>query len=212
MTPRNLTELRKANDNHTQTDRNTTGGISADVLPRGSVLSGTLEIRVLEQMPRRGNPAHSHFLPLLPSPPIRPRNLPQRPHTMKTGILPPRNLFGLLDQSEPTGPKKLAVFRRACTLMQVPFSPDNYDENGKAKKSLFHVRIFNPAGSWVWYITDWDGEDLCFGLVRGFEEEWGSFSLSELSMIPGPFGIGLEVDVCFQPIPYSAFLSRKEPR
>lgn len=84
MTPRNLTELRKANDNHTQTDRNTTGGISADVLPRGSVLSGTLEIRVLEQMPRRGNPAHSHFLPLLPSPPIRPRNLPQRPHTMKT--------------------------------------------------------------------------------------------------------------------------------
>lgn len=85
MTPRNLTELRKANDNHTQTDRNTTGGISADVLPRGSVLSGTLKIRVLEQMPRRGNPAHSHFLPLLPSPPSRPRDLPQRPHTMKTG-------------------------------------------------------------------------------------------------------------------------------
>ena len=85
MTPRNLTELRKANDNHTQTDRNTTGGISADVLPRGSVLSGTLEIRVLEQMPRRGNPAHSHFLPLLPSPSVRPRNLHQLPHTMKTG-------------------------------------------------------------------------------------------------------------------------------
>ena len=84
MTPRNLTELRKANDNHTQTDRNTTGGISADVLPRGSVLSGTLKIRVLEQMPRRGNPAHSHFLPLLPSPAVRPRNLHQLPHTMKT--------------------------------------------------------------------------------------------------------------------------------
>ena len=84
MTPSNLTELRKANDNHTQTDRNTTGGISADVLPRGSVLSGTLEIRVLEQMPRRGNPAHSHFLPVLPSPAVRPRNLHQLPHTMKT--------------------------------------------------------------------------------------------------------------------------------
>jgi hypothetical protein len=84
MTPRNLTELRKANDNHTQTDRNTTGGISADVLPTGSRLSLHLQISILEQMPRRGNPAHSHFRPLLPSPPIRPRNLHQQSFTMKT--------------------------------------------------------------------------------------------------------------------------------
>ena len=34
-------------------------------------------------MPFRGNSTHSHFFPLLPSPPVRPRNLPQQPHTMK---------------------------------------------------------------------------------------------------------------------------------
>jgi hypothetical protein len=35
--------------------------------------------------------------------------------------------------------------------------------------------------------------------VEGFEKEWGSFSLKELSNIRGPLGIGIEVDVCFQP-------------
>ncbi len=91
--------------------------------------------------------------------------------------------------------------------MQVPFSPENYDENGEAKKGFFHVRIFDPAGSWVWYVTDWDGQDICFGLVEGFEKEWGTFSLRELSMHRGPFGIGLEVDVSFSPIPYAAALT-----
>lgn len=59
------------------------GGIAVDVLPTGGVLLGTLEIRVLEQMPQRTNPAHPHFIPMLSRPPLRPRNLPQQPHTMK---------------------------------------------------------------------------------------------------------------------------------
>jgi hypothetical protein len=59
------------------------GGIAVDVLPTGGVLLGTLKIQLLEQMPLRGDPAHSHFIPLLSRPSIRPRNLPQQPHTMK---------------------------------------------------------------------------------------------------------------------------------
>ncbi len=93
--------------------------------------------------------------------------------------------------------------------MQVPFSPDNYDESGKAKDHRFHVRIFNPAGRWVWYVTDWDGQDICFGLVEGFEREWGTFSLRSLSMEYGLFGIGLEVDVSFSPVPYAAVLTQE---
>jgi hypothetical protein len=35
-------------------------------------------------MPQRRNPTHPHFIPMLSRPPVRPRNLPQQPHTMKT--------------------------------------------------------------------------------------------------------------------------------
>ncbi len=127
---------------------------------------------------------------------------------MKTGILPPRNLFGLLNQDATRGPKKLAAFRRACTLMQVPFSPDNYDENGKAKDPRFHVRILNRGWPWVWYVTDWDGQDICFG-IEGRKKEWGNFSLRSLSMECGLFGAGLEVDVSFSPVPYAAVLTQE---
>ncbi len=65
------------------------GGIAVDVLPTGGVLLGTLKIQLLEQMPLRGDPAHPHFIPLLSRPPLRPRNLPQQPHTMKKQPLDP---------------------------------------------------------------------------------------------------------------------------
>ena len=81
---RNLTELHNHNDTSKHTSHAETGGIAFDVLPTGSRLSLHLQISILEQMPRRGNPAHSHFRPLLPSPPIRPRNLHQQSFTMKT--------------------------------------------------------------------------------------------------------------------------------
>jgi hypothetical protein len=45
-----------------------------------------------------------------------------------------------------------------------------------------------------------DGQDICFGYVTGFANEWGSFSLEKLSAIRGRFAIGIEVDVNFKPI------------
>jgi hypothetical protein len=82
----NLTELQKANDDNKPNHADKSGGIAVDVLPTGGVLLGTLKIQLLEQMPLRGDPAHSHFIPMLSRPPLRPRNLPQQPHTMRTGI------------------------------------------------------------------------------------------------------------------------------
>ena len=84
MDASNLTELLKANDDNKPNHADKSGGITIDVLPTGSVLLGTLKIRVLGQMPLRGNATHTHFIPVLSSPPVRPRNLPQQPHTMKT--------------------------------------------------------------------------------------------------------------------------------
>lgn len=41
------------------------------------------------------------------------------------------------------------------------------------------VKFFGHNG-WYWYATEFDGEDTFYGLVKGWETEWGYFSLSEL--------------------------------
>jgi len=45
---------------------------------------------------------------------------------------------------------------------------------------LIVVKFFTPDSNWTWYATEFDGDDLFFGLVIGFETELGYFRLSEL--------------------------------
>ncbi len=60
------------------------------------------------------------------------------------------------------------------------------------------VKFFDPCGSWTWYVVEGekqeDGDWRFFGLVDGFEREWGYFMLSELAAVKGRFGIGIERD------------------
>ena len=64
-------------------------------------------------------------------------------------------------------------------------------------------KFFDPCGSWTWYVVEGelleDGDWLFFGLVDGFEKEWGYFSLGELQNVRGPLGLGIERDIYFQP-------------
>ncbi|MEH2297567.1 MAG: DUF2958 domain-containing protein [Nostoc sp.] len=69
--------------------------------------------------------------------------------------------------------------------------------------AIVYVKFFNPNSDWTWYVTEFDGEDLFFGLVQGFEEELGYFSLSELQEYRGALGIGIERDLHFKPTPLS---------
>lgn len=59
------------------------------------------------------------------------------------------------------------------------------------------VKFFDPTGSWTWYACEFDGKDQFFGLVDGFELEWGYFSLSELRSVKGKLGLGIERDLYF---------------
>jgi len=68
-------------------------------------------------------------------------------------------------------------------------------ENVELGEQICIVKFFDPTGSWTWYATEFDGKDTFFGLVDGFELEWGDFSLSELKSIKGPFGLGIERDL-----------------
>lgn len=61
--------------------------------------------------------------------------------------------------------------------------------------ALAHVKYFTPDSSWTWYATEFDGEDTFFGLVKGFEKEFGYFSLSELESAKGPMRLSIERDL-----------------
>jgi hypothetical protein len=56
----------------------------------------------------------------------------------------------------------------------------------------------SPAAYPTWYASEFDGEDLFFGLVSGHEIELGYFNLSELAQVRGPMGLPIERDLYFK--------------
>jgi len=76
-------------------------------------------------------------------------------------------------------------------------------ETQEQKDPMLQVKFFAPWTSWTWYATEFDGNDLFFGLVEGFETEWGYFSLKELEDVRGPGGLRIERDLYFEPTPAS---------
>ena len=47
--------------------------------------------------------------------------------------------------------------------------------------------------------SEYDGENIFFGLVSGLELEFGYFSLKELKEVKGPMGLPIERDLHFEP-------------
>ncbi len=64
-----------------------------------------------------------------------------------------------------------------------------------------HAKLFTPFSNWTWYVTEWEAETgLCFGLVQGFEEELGYFSLDELAEVAVFGGVpAVERDLYWKP-------------
>jgi len=69
---------------------------------------------------------------------------------------------------------------------------------------IVQAKFFAPWAGWTWYAIEFDGRDVCFGLVDGLEVELGYFSLSELASLRGPGGLRIERDLDFEPTPLSA--------
>lgn len=59
-------------------------------------------------------------------------------------------------------------------------------EDVKLKDRLIVAKFFSPYSNWTWYVVegnrheDVNNDWLFFGLVEGFEKEWGYFTLGEL--------------------------------
>jgi hypothetical protein len=96
-------------------------------------------------------------------------------------------------------------------IEQYEFFPDSVRKQLPALYStekepdpLMLVKFFTPDSGWTWYASEFDGEDIFFGYVIGFEQELGYFSLSELQEATGPFGLHIERDIHFEPTRLSA--------
>ena len=79
--------------------------------------------------------------------------------------------------------------------------PALYSTDGMGDDAIVQAKFFTPDSSWDWYPIEFDGDDLFFGLVDGFEQELGYFSLSELQSVRGPWGLPIERDLYFTPKP-----------
>jgi hypothetical protein len=67
-------------------------------------------------------------------------------------------------------------------------------------QKVVQVKLFVPWSNWTWFICEYDPtERLAWGLVSGFEEEWGYFSLDEIEALRGPGGLTVERDLNFEP-------------
>jgi Protein of unknown function (DUF2958) len=78
----------------------------------------------------------------------------------------------------------------------------------KDNDPLAVVKYFTPDSNWTWYAIEFDGEDTFYGLVHGFEEEFGTFSLAELETVTGPLGLHIERDLYFEAKPVSKLRRR----
>jgi len=95
------------------------------------------------------------------------------------------------------GTKKLAQFTM-CAL--IAGTPALGSQDGKGDAAIAFIKLFDPCGSWSWFISEFDpatGE--AFGIVHGFEKELGYIDLSELANTRGKMGIGIELDMHWTP-------------
>jgi len=77
--------------------------------------------------------------------------------------------------------------------------PKLYENEDKGLDAQAIVKFFTPDSNWTWYASEFDGDDLFFGLVVGSEIELGYFSLSELESAKGALGLPVECDLHFDP-------------
>ena len=78
--------------------------------------------------------------------------------------------------------------------------PPLYSGEGQGLDALAKVKFFTPDSNWTWYASEFDGEDIFFGLVIGFEIELGYFSLKEMQEARGPMGLPIERDLYYDPL------------
>jgi len=88
--------------------------------------------------------------------------------------------------------------------------PKLYEQEKNPDPTVW-IKLFDTLGTWTWYATEFDGEDLFFGWIDGHELEAGYFSLLELESTCFRGIPRIERDINFEPCPMSKlFRHRKD--
>ena len=75
-------------------------------------------------------------------------------------------------------------------------------EEHPEQEAIAMVKFFSPYSQWTWYAIEFDGVDTFWGLVDGFEMEYGYFSYSELETVTVFGGVpAVERDCHWSPRP-----------
>lgn len=100
------------------------------------------------------------------------------------------------------GSTKLFQFKE---LLHACGIPALYAQENAGRETMVYVKLFDPSGSWTWYLTEYsdtapDGTPhLAFGLVDGHEAELGYIDIHELAHTKGAASLGIEIDMHFRP-------------
>jgi hypothetical protein len=86
--------------------------------------------------------------------------------------------------------------------------PELYNGEEKGLDALAQVKFFTHDSDWTWYASEFDGEDIFFGLVDGFEIELGYSSLAELKEAQGLLGLPIERDLYYEPTSLSELIDK----
>ena len=61
------------------------------------------------------------------------------------------------------------------------------------------VKWFTPDSNWTWYVAEYNPKNgMCWGLVDGFEKEFGFFTIDEIQKLKGPLKLPIERDRWFE--------------
>jgi hypothetical protein len=59
-----------------------------------------------------------------------------------------------------------------------------YSQDGLGEEAMVHVKFFDPMSNWTWYVIEYCSNiQEFFGLVKGFETEYGYFRLKDLQSV-----------------------------
>tara|TARA_R100000808_G_C2137699_1_gene145784 strand:+ start:259 stop:573 length:315 start_codon:yes stop_codon:yes gene_type:complete len=74
-----------------------------------------------------------------------------------------------------------------------------YTKGSDMDEQMVVAKFFDAWGDWKWYLMNMKDEtgDYAWGIVKGFDVEIGSFSLTELKQV---LGLRLERDMYFEPM------------
>lgn len=83
-------------------------------------------------------------------------------------------------------------------------APRLYEQDGAGDPTVY-AHYFSCVNGWDWWLLEFDGTDEAFGLVEGYDDELGYFSIKEMEELNRQMGFAaVERDEHFSPKPLSA--------